>query len=208
MDLKNSKCNFLFFFKLSYMYWFCFWPGDTRAKEEAAGRIVRSRRDSNRWWHCSTEPQKSTPAITENEVKCIGYSLYSLNGLISCLSPDFGFFYTVHLKYGTLLWKDWYSPNSWRSRCHPDVGWCSSTPRYCLFGCAGPLLAPGRRGGSLSPPAEWGREPDMLLQKENLWLWPYLFRNQTSKLVCTGLEIYNMSDTVCSMLQVTVCKCY
>lgn len=46
----------------THMYWSCSWRADTRSTAEAAGKTGRSRRGSSWWWHCSREPQRSTPA--------------------------------------------------------------------------------------------------------------------------------------------------
>lgn len=54
----RSNCRYQI---ASYMYWSCSSRGGTRAMAEVAGRTGRSRRDSSWWWHCSREPQRSTP---------------------------------------------------------------------------------------------------------------------------------------------------
>lgn len=58
------------------------------------------------------------------------------------------------------------SPHSWRSRCRPVEGWCSSTPRCYPCGSAVPRRAPGRTVGCRSIPAGWCRVSGMLLPIE------------------------------------------
>lgn len=45
-----------------------FSPKDIDPKEEVAEKTEKNKTDSSQWWHCSREPQKSTPAKQNSEM--------------------------------------------------------------------------------------------------------------------------------------------
>lgn len=57
---------------MSYKYEMRFSPGGIDPKEEVVEKTEKSKIMSSQWWHCSREPQNSTPAKEKDVIiSCI-----------------------------------------------------------------------------------------------------------------------------------------